>query len=212
MAGPGFDWYFGPDVRRPRVVAGLALIAILAAAAVPGSVGSQGPSPDSSLDATLFRGVDAASIDGTAAMTPSLDPAYRSTGALSDTSVLLDPNERPAPAGRPDAAKIQPDAPVGTVVIPQWHRDGNVSWYGPGFYGKRTACGLAMTESLVGVAHKTLPCGTKVTFRNPANGKTVTTRVVDRGPYVTGRQWDLTGGLCLALDHCYTGTLLWKLP
>ncbi|MBA2717709.1 MAG: hypothetical protein H0U52_00510 [Chloroflexi bacterium] len=199
-------------MRRPRVVAGLALIAILAAAAVPGSVGSQGPSPAAPLDATLFRGVDAASIDGTAATIPSLDPAYRSTGALSDTSVLLDPNERPAAAGRPDAAKIQPDSPVKTVAIPQWHRDGNVSWYGPGFYGKRTACGFAMTESLRGVAHRTLPCGTKVTFRNPANGRTVTTTVVDRGPYVAGRQWDLTGGLCLALGHCYTGPLLWKLP
>ena len=40
------------------------------------------------------------------------------------------------------------------VVLPTWHLDGNVSWYGPGFYGKRTACGLAMTESLKGVAHK----------------------------------------------------------
>ena len=190
----------------------VALIALLTAAAVPGSVGSQGPSPDHSIDATLFRGVDAASIDGTAVMTPALDPAYRSDGALSDTSVLLDPDERPVPAGRPDAAKIQPAAPVRSVAIPQWHFDGNVSFYGPGFYGKRTACGYAMTTSLVGVAHRTLPCGTRVTFRNPANGRTVTTRVVDRGPYVAGRDWDLTGGLCLLLDHCYTGPLLWKLP
>ena len=190
----------------------MALIAALATVAVPGSVGSQGPSPASAVDATLFQGVDAASIDGTAVTTPNLDPAYRSDGALSDNSVLLDPDQRPAPAGRPDAAKIQPAAPVGSVAIPQWHLDTNVSWYGPGFYGKRTACGLAMTEGLVGVAHKTLPCGTRVTFRNPANGKTVTTRVVDRGPYVAGRQWDLTGGLCLALGHCYTGSLYWKLP
>ena len=190
----------------------MALIAVLAAVAVPGSVGSQGPSPAAPIDATLFRGVDAASIDGTAVTTPSLDPAYRSVGALSDTTVLLDPADRPAPAGRPDAAKIQPDAHVTSVAIPQWHYDGNVSFYGPGFYGKRTACGYAMTKSLVGVAHRTLPCGTKVTFRNPANGRTVTAPVVDRGPYVSGRQWDLTGGLCLALGHCYTGAVLWKLP
>ncbi|MEO5939405.1 MAG: septal ring lytic transglycosylase RlpA family protein [Candidatus Limnocylindrales bacterium] len=199
-------------MRRPRVVAGMALIALLAAAAVPGSAGSQGPSPVNPVDATLFQAVDAASIDGTAVMTPSLDPAYRSDGALSDITVLLDPDERPASAGRPDAARIQPDAPVGSVAIPQWHLDSNVSWYGPGFYGHRTACGYAMTTSLVGVAHRTLPCGTKVTFRNPANGRTVTTKVVDRGPYVTGRDWDLTGGLCLALGHCYTGALYWKLP
>ncbi|HEX3428416.1 MAG TPA: septal ring lytic transglycosylase RlpA family protein [Candidatus Limnocylindrales bacterium] len=198
-------------MRRPRVVASVALIAALATVAVPGSVGSQGPSPASQIDATLFQAVDAASIDGTAVTTPNLDPAYQSDGALRDNSVLLDPDQRPAPAGRPDAAAIQPAAPVGSVAIPQWHVDGNVSWYGPGFYGKRTACGYAMTESLVGVAHRTLPCGTRVTFRNPINGRTVTARVVDRGPYVGGRIWDLTGGLCLALGHCYTGSIAWKL-
>jgi Lytic transglycolase len=199
-------------VRRPRVVAGLALIALLAAAAVSGSMGSQGPSPERPIDATLFQGVDAASLGGTAVMTSSLDPARRSGGALSETTVLLDPGERPAAPGRPDAAKIQPDAPVGSVAIPQWHWDPNVSFYGPGFYGQRTACGYALTTSLVGVAHRTLPCGTRVTFRNPVNGRTITTIVVDRGPYVSGRIWDLTGALCVALDHCYTGALAWKLP
>ncbi len=190
----------------------MALIALLAAVAVPGSVGSQGPSPVIPLDATLFQGVDAASIEGTAATIPHLDPAYRSSGALNDNSVLLDPDRRPAPAGRPDAAAIQPDAPVGSIAIPQWHFDGNISWYGPGFYGKRTACGYAMSQTLVGVAHRTLPCGTRVTFRNSANGRTVTAVVVDRGPYVSGRQWDMTAGLCLALRHCYTGAIYWKLP
>ncbi len=65
-----------------------------------------------------------------------------------------------------------------------------------------------MTESLVGVAHRTLPCGTRITFKNPSNGRIVTAPVVDRGPYVGGRQWDLTGGLCLKLGHCYTGSLV----
>ena len=190
----------------------MALIAVLAAVAVPGSAGSQGPSPVNPIDATLFRGVDAASIDGTTTTTPTLDPAYQSDGALSDTTVLLDPESRPTQVGRPDAARIQPNAPVGAIAIPQWQLDSHVSWYGPGFYGKRTACGYAMTQELVGVAHRTLPCGTRVTFRNPANGRTITTKVVDRGPYVSGRDWDLTGGLCLALGHCYTGSLYWKLP
>lgn len=190
----------------------LALIAGLAAVAVPGSVGSQGPSPVTPIDGTVFQAVNAASIDGTAVTTPTLDPAYRSTGALSEGSVLLDPNERPAPAGRPNGAAIQPGAPLGSRAIPPWSRDPDVSWYGPGFYGRRTACGQALTPSLRGVAHRTLPCGTRVTFRNPANGRTVSAPVVDRGPYVAGRQWDLTGGLCIALGHCYTGPLLWKLP
>lgn len=188
----------------------MALIAVLAAVAVPGSFGSRAPSPDTGIDPNLFRPVEVASTRGTAMTIPAPDPAYRSDGALTSDSVLLDPDHRPTPAGRPDAAAIQPAAPRGVVVLPTWHFDGNVSWYGPGFYGKRTACGLAYTQEIVGVAHRSLPCGTKVTFRNPANGKVVTAPVIDRGPYVNGRQWDLSAGLCKALGHCYTGSLYWK--
>jgi hypothetical protein len=198
------------DVRRPRVVASTLLIVLLAAVAVPGSAGSRGPSPETVNDANLFLGVEVSSVRGTTMTTPALDPAYRSDGALDTDSVLLDPDSAPAPSGRPPGSLNQPAAPLGVVVVPTWHLDGNVSWYGPGFYGKRTACGQAMTETLKGVAHKTLPCGTLVSFKNPANGKTVTVPVVDRGPYVAGRQWDLTGGTCLALGHCYTGSLYWK--
>jgi hypothetical protein len=164
------------------------------------------------IDPNLFRGVEVASIRGTEMTIPAPDPAYRSDGALDSSTVLLDPDSLPAPAGRPAGSVDQPDAPRGVVVVPAWKLDRNVSWYGPGFYGKRTACGLAYTRTIVGVAHRTLPCGTKVTFRNPANGRTVTAAVIDRGPYVSGRQWDLSAGLCAALGHCYTGSLYWQLP
>jgi rare lipoprotein A (peptidoglycan hydrolase) len=198
-------------VRRLRVVAGTVLIALLAAVAVPGSAGSQGLSPATVIDQNLFQPVEVSSTRGTTMTTPALDEAYRSDGALSADSVLLDPANQPAPAGRPDAAAIQPAAKAGVIVLPTWHFDSNVSWYGPGFYGKRTACGQAYTEGIIGVAHKTLPCGTKITFKNPANGRIVTAPVIDRGPYVAGRQWDLSGGLCQALGHCYTGSLYWKM-
>ncbi len=104
----------------------------------------------------------------------------------------------------------QPAARVGTYLKNYWRFDGNISWYGPGFYGRRTACGLAYTQTLIGVAHRTLPCGTLVTFRNPANGRSITVPVIDRGPYVTGRQWDMSAGLCLYLNHCYTGSIEWR--
>ena len=91
-----------------------------------------------------------------------------------------------------------------------WRLDTNISWYGPVMYGQRTACGVTLSTTVLGVASRTLPCGTRVTFRNPANGRTVTVRVIDRGPYVSGRTWDMTGGLCLYLDHCYTGSMYWK--
>jgi hypothetical protein len=188
------------------------LIGIAAAVAVPGSVGSGGLSPTAPIDSALFRGVDVASAHGTAMTTSALDPNVRSEGALDADSVLFEPDRRDIPSDRPAASRTQPEASPRVVVVSAWHLDRNVSWYGPGFYGKRTACGQAMTQTLRGVAHRSLPCGTRVTFRNPANGRTITVPVVDRGPYVTGRQWDLTAGTCQALGHCYTGSLYYKLP
>jgi hypothetical protein len=64
------------------------------------------------------------------------------------------------------------------------------SYYGPGLYGNGMACGGTLYPWTRGVAHKTLPCGTKVTLRY--EGRTVTVPVVDRGPYVAGREFDLT--------------------
>ena len=196
-------------MRRPKVVAIAALIAAFATVAVPGPAGSRAPSPLSTPAADLFATVEMAAVRGPAMTTPPLDPGARSDGNLDESSTLFEPDLSTEPLqARPAAA--QPQARPKSIVKNSWRLDGNVSWYGPGFYGKRTACGQAMTESLVGVAHKTLPCGTRITFKNPANGRIVTAAVVDRGPYVAGRQWDLTGGLCLKLGHCYTGSLYWK--
>jgi hypothetical protein len=202
-------WYGSRDVRRPRVVAIAALIAAFATVAVPGPVGSRAPSPLPTPSADLFASVEIAAVRGPAMTASPLDPGARSDGILDESSTLFEPDlSAEPPQARPSAA--QPQARAGTIKKNTWRLDRNVSWYGPGFYGRRTACGQAMTESLVGVAHKTLPCGTRITFKNPANGRIVTAPVVDRGPYVAGRQWDLTGGLCLKLGHCYTGSLYWK--
>jgi len=64
------------------------------------------------------------------------------------------------------------------------------TWYGPGLYGNRMACGGKLTENTFGVAHKTLPCGTKVAIAH--GGRIVIARVVDRGPFVKGIEYDLT--------------------
>ena len=61
------------------------------------------------------------------------------------------------------------------------------SWYGG---GGSLACGGWLTSSTLGVANKTLPCGTLVTLRY--GGRTVRVPVIDRGPYVAGREFDLT--------------------
>ena len=64
------------------------------------------------------------------------------------------------------------------------------SWYGSGLYGKSTACGQTLRSDTLGVAHKTLPCGTRVRFYY--RGRTKVVPVIDRGPYIHGRTWDLT--------------------
>jgi rare lipoprotein A len=67
------------------------------------------------------------------------------------------------------------------------YRLAEASWYGG---GGELACGGELTSSTLGVANKTLPCGTQVTLRY--DGRTVEVRVIDRGPYVAGREFDLT--------------------
>jgi rare lipoprotein A len=64
------------------------------------------------------------------------------------------------------------------------------TWYGPGFFGERTACGTKLTRKTIGVAHRRLPCGTKVTLKY--HHRYVRARVIDRGPYSNGARWDLT--------------------
>jgi rare lipoprotein A len=86
------------------------------------------------------------------------------------------------------------------------YRQALASWYGPGFYGRRTGCGGTLGYSQMGVAHKTLPCGTKVTLRH--NGRRVRVPVIDRGPYVGAREYDLTGATARKLRFRGHGTIL----
>ena len=84
----------------------------------------------------------------------------------------------------------------------------HASWYGPGFYGNTTACGQKLRKGTLGVAHKKLPCGTKVTFAY--EGRWVRAKVIDRGPYIAGRKWDLTYQTALQLGTIEDGTAMVK--
>jgi len=77
------------------------------------------------------------------------------------------------------------------------HRASIATWFGPGFYGRRTACGQLLTPAVVGVANRTLPCGTLVSLSY--RGRAVTVPVIDRGPYANGADWDLTSQAALLL-------------
>jgi hypothetical protein len=69
--------------------------------------------------------------------------------------------------------------------------------FGPGFFGKRTACGQTLTRATLGVAHRWLACGTKVSLYY--HGRSITVPVIDRGPYANGADWDLTSATAAAL-------------
>ncbi|HYL41656.1 MAG TPA: septal ring lytic transglycosylase RlpA family protein [Candidatus Binatus sp.] len=214
-------------MRPPRVVACAALIAVLASVAVTGLAGSRSLSREPPVDPGRFTTVDLQSLGGTATWTPTptFDPANDARAGAAPGGLVVEPPgptpiapARPhivAPAASPIVVTVPSPVTVSSQVAVSpdaWHHDPEESWYGPGFYGRRTACGQDLTQTLLGVASRTLPCGTLVEFRNPRNGRVITVPVVDRGPYVAGRQWDLTAAACAAIGHCWTGPLDWRFP
>lgn len=104
--------------------------------------------------------------------------------------VGLDVDGRVGPATRQALARRRMSARMAT-------------WYGPGLYGNRTACGQTMTTTLRGVAHRTLPCGTPVVLSY--NGRFLTVPVVDRGPFAPGFVLDITAGAKAILAFAGSG-------
>jgi Lytic transglycolase len=76
-------------------------------------------------------------------------------------------------------------------------------------YGLGLACGGVLGRNQLGVAHKTAPCGTLITFTY--GGRSLTVPVIDRGPYIAGREWDLTGATAAALGFPGLGKIEWAL-
>ena len=102
-------------------------------------------------------------------------------------------------ASQATAASASPELAISV------HRPAMATWYGPGFYGRKTACGVRMTRTLLGVAHKKLPCGTQVAVLY--KGRRITVPVVDRGPFRHGTSYDLTAATAQALRFEHTDRL-----
>ena len=85
------------------------------------------------------------------------------------------------------------------------YRHALASWYGPGLFGNKLGCGGTLTTGSIGVANKSLPCGTKVTLRH--RGRVLRVRVIDRGPYVGGREYDLTAATARKLGFSGHGPI-----
>jgi peptidoglycan lytic transglycosylase len=109
---------------------------------------------------------------------------------------------------RPLSARARLRAPGATRSLGRLnvYRTALASWYGPGLYGQRLGCGGTLSAGSVGVAHKSLPCGTRVTLRH--RGRILRVRVIDRGPYVGGREYDLTAATARRLGFSGHGAIL----
>jgi rare lipoprotein A (peptidoglycan hydrolase) len=114
-----------------------------------------------------------------AASDGTFDANWRTRGAGQLTvRAVLQGNQGSSAASSPPAVSV-------TV-----YRRSVATLYGPGFYGHRTACGVKLRRRTIGVANRTLPCGTDVEVYY--KGKVMTVPVIDRGPYAHGANWDLT--------------------
>ncbi len=116
-------------------------------------------------------------------------------GAL--LSLALAPLAAKAQTGGITGAPTVESIPAQGIAFSSPMRTAGATWYGPGLYGNGTACGQTLYPGTIGVAHRTLPCGTTVKFSY--HGHTLVTRVIDRGPYTPGNDFDLTNGARLAL-------------
>ena len=131
--------------------------------------------------------------------------AFRQTAVL----ILL---AAPAGLAGPAASALasggtpNPGGVPSSPVTPAPRSAALATWFGPGFYGRRTACGQVLTPAVVGVANRTLPCGTLVTV--VYRGHRLTLPVIDRGPYGgNGAQWDLPAGAARALGMTDTARI-----
>ncbi len=79
------------------------------------------------------------------------------------------------------------------------------SWYGPGFHGKKTANGEVYDQMSFTAAHKSLKFGTLLKITNLKNNKSVIVRINDRGPYIHGRDLDLSKAAALELGFVKKG-------
>ncbi|MDX6678934.1 MAG: rare lipoprotein, partial [Solirubrobacteraceae bacterium] len=93
-------------------------------------------------------------------------------------------------------------APVAVVNV---YRPARATYYGPGLWGQATYCGPVLTPLLLGVAHRTLPCGTRVAI--VFEQREIVVPVVDRGPFTGDYDWDLTQAVADALGFTTSGTI-----
>lgn len=122
-----------------------------------------------------------------AAQAQDTEPSFEESFAEFNSTL---PHQHPDNAVDITTLDTSKRMPPGTVL-----RDlgmGHASFYADRFHGRRTANGERFDMHALTAAHKTLPFGSMVRVTNPRNGRTVTVRINDRGPFIAGRDIDLS--------------------
>ena len=107
--------------------------------------------------------------------------------------------------GSQDMVKDKVTVKTGESGEPVVEQVGEASFYGPGFHGKKTASGEKFDQNDLTAAHPTLPLGTNATVTNLDTGDSVEVKINDRGPYVKGRDIDLSEGAAKELGMTKDG-------
>ena len=145
-------------------------------------------------------------VPATAAVESSDDrPDDNDTPTVRATLEPSDIEPRPVPVVAPPKPKVRTVPDVVRVIT------GEASWYGPGFYGNRTASGEVYRPGTMTAAHRSLPFGTKVRVTNLWNGRSAVIRINDRGPFVHHRVIDLGHGAASSLGLTASGIAQVKL-
>jgi rare lipoprotein A len=97
-------------------------------------------------------------------------------------------------------------AQLPAAARPGSSESGVASWYGLPYHGRRAANGEIYDMEKMTAAHRTLPFGTWLLVKNVSNGKTVTVRIIDRGPFVGGRILDLSHAAAVSIAMVGPGT------
>jgi rare lipoprotein A len=100
-----------------------------------------------------------------------------------------------------------PPLPPPPPPLPDWTQEGLASWYGEPFHGRTTASGEVFDMEALTAAHRTLPFGTVVEVLNLDNGRSITVRINDRGPFVSGRIIDLSRRAAGEIDMIGAGVV-----
>ena len=127
--------------------------------------------------------------------------------ALVGFTVIVNEDKIDEPVVTEDLGSVEEAVVTADRSLVEFVDKGNMkaSWYGPGFHGRLTANGEIYDQMSFTAAHKSLKFGTLLKITNPRNNKSVVIRINDRGPYITGRDLDLSKAAALELGMVRRG-------